>query len=171
MGLLCHLALSLPNNASIHCRLKREGFSKNGQMKMALGFIICCLEKIIRKNCELLKIVLLLHRVICCEMDIQFEKEYLRELYYEGKTSDKRHRYQPQIVKKYIRVVDILDSVDKVTDLYRFNALHYEKLTGDKAGLESVRVNDQYCIEFISSEETEKSITICNIIELSNHYI
>lgn len=103
-------------------------------------------------------------------MDIQFEKEYLRELYYEGKTSDKQHRYQPQIVKKYIRVVDLLDSVDKVTDLYRFNALHYEKLMGDKAGLESVRVNDQYRIEFKSSEETEKNITICNIIELSNHY-
>lgn len=90
--------------------------------------------------------------------------------YYDGKTNDKQHRYQPQIVKKYIRVVDILDSVDKVTDLYRFNALHYEKLTGDKTGLESVRVNDQYRIEFISSEEPGKSITICNIIELSNHY-
>ena len=107
---------------------------------------------------------------ICCSMEIQFEKEYLRELYYDGKTNDKQHRYQPQIVKKYIRVVNILDSVDKVTDLYRFNSLHYEKLTGDKAGLESVRVNDQYRIEFKSSEETEKNITICNIIELSNHY-
>lgn len=103
-------------------------------------------------------------------MEIQFEKDYLRELYYDGKTNDKQHRYQPQIVKKYIRVVDILDSVDKVTDLYRFNALHYEKLTGDKASLESVRVNDQYRIEFVSSEEPGKSITICNIIELSNHY-
>lgn len=108
--------------------------------------------------------------IICCSMEIQFEKDYLRELYYDGKTNDKQHRYQPQIVKKYIRVVDILDSVDKVIDLYRFNALHYEKLTGDKAGLESVRVNDQYRIEFVSSEEPGKSITICNIIELSNHY-
>lgn len=103
-------------------------------------------------------------------MEIQFEKDYLGELYYDGNTSDKQHRYQPQIIKKYIRVVDILDSVDKVTDLYRFNSLHYEKLSGDKAGLESVRVNDQYRIEFISSEETDKRITICNIIELSNHY-
>lgn len=107
---------------------------------------------------------------ICCDMEIQFEKDYLRELYYDGKTSDKQHRYQLQIVKKYIRVVGILDAVEKVTDLYRFNALHYEKLSGDKAGLESVRVNDQYRIEFISSEGTDKSITICNIIELSNHY-
>lgn len=103
-------------------------------------------------------------------MEITFEKDYLKELYYNGKCRDKQHRYQPQIVKKYIRTVDILDAVDRVTDLFRFNALHYEKLSGDKAGLESVRVNDQYRIEFRTSEVSDKQITICNIIELSNHY-
>lgn len=101
-------------------------------------------------------------------MEILFEKDYLRELYYEGKTNDKQHRYQPQIVRKYIRVVNILDSVDKATDMFRYRALHYEKLVGDKAGLESVRVNDKYRIEFKTT--AEGGITICNIIELSNHY-
>ena len=101
-------------------------------------------------------------------MEIKFEKEYLRELFYDGVTSDKKHRYQPHIVKKYIRVVNILDSVNKPADLFRYRSLHYEKLVGDKVGLESVRVNDQYRIEFKSSEE--EGITICNIIELSNHY-
>ena len=103
-------------------------------------------------------------------MEITFEKDYLKELYNNGKSSDKQHRYQPQIVKKYVRTVDILDAVDRVTDLFRFNALHYEKLSGDKAGIESVRVNDQYRIEFRTSEVSDKQITICNIIELSNHY-
>ena len=101
-------------------------------------------------------------------MEIVFEKDYLRELYYDGKTSDKQHRYQPQIVKKYVRVVNILDSVHKAVELLRYKALHYEKLVGDKAGLESMRVNDQYRIEFKSM--AEGGITICNIIELSNHY-
>lgn len=101
-------------------------------------------------------------------MEITFEKEYLRELFYDGKASDKRHRYQPEIVRRYIRVVNILDSVDKPTDLFRYRSLHYEKLIGDKDGLESVRVNDQYRIEFRTSSKGE--ITICNITELSNHY-
>ena len=101
-------------------------------------------------------------------MEITFDKDYLRELYYDGKTSDKHHRYQPHIVRRYVKVVNILDSVSKVTDLYRYRALHYEKLEGDKLGLESVRVNDQYRIEFMAS--AEQGITICNIIELSNHY-
>jgi len=104
-------------------------------------------------------------------MEIIFEKNYLRELFYEGKTSDKKHRFQPQVVSRYIRVLNILDSVDKVEDLFRYHSLHYEKLTGDKVGLESVRVNHQYRIEFKSSfKDNEKTITICNIIELSNHY-
>lgn len=104
-------------------------------------------------------------------MEIIFEKEYLRELFYDGKTSDKKHRFQPQVISRYIRVLNILDSVDKVEDLFRFQSLNYEKLTGDKAGLESVRVNHQYTIEFKSSiKDSEKTITICNFIELSNHY-
>ncbi len=101
-------------------------------------------------------------------MEIKFEKDYLRELFYDGVASDKQHRFQPQIVRKYVKVVNTLDSVEKVSDLYRYRALHYEKLIGDKKGLESVRVNDQYRIEFKSSES--EGITICNIIELSNHY-
>ena len=101
-------------------------------------------------------------------MEITFEKDYLRELFYDGVTNDKSHRYQPDIVKRYVRVVNILDSVEKPIDLFRYQSLHYEKLTGDKAGLESVRVNDQYRIEFKSS--FDGGITICNIIELSNHY-
>ena len=101
-------------------------------------------------------------------MEISFEKDYLRELFYDGEASDKQHRFQPQIVRKYVRVVNILDSVDKPTDLFRYRSLHYEKLMGDKAGLESVRVNDQYRIEFKTTPKGE--ITICNITELSNHY-
>ena len=101
-------------------------------------------------------------------MEIKFEKDYLRELFYDGVAKDKKHRYQPQIVRKYVRVVNILDSVDKIEDLYRYHALHYEALSGDKKGTESVRVNDQYRIEFISSES--EGITICSITELSNHY-
>ena len=51
-------------------------------------------------------------------------------------------------------------------------SLNYEKLSGNKKGIESVRVNDQFRIEFISRIEGVDSdlITICSIVELSNHY-
>ena len=64
----------------------------------------------------------------------------------------------------------MLDSPN-VLSLAKYNALHYEKLVGDKAGLSSLRVNDQYRIEFEEIvQENEVIATICNITELSNHY-
>ncbi len=43
-------------------------------------------------------------------------------------------------------------------------------LTGDKAGISSIRVNNQYRIEFTVNKAKDTVVTICNIIELSNHY-
>ena len=104
-------------------------------------------------------------------MEITFEKEYLRELYELGKTTDRKHRFQLQVITKYRKTIDILEAATNTEDLYRFNALHYEALKGDKRGIESVRVNDQYRIEFTTTEiASETVVTICNIIELSNHY-
>ncbi|KAA6322279.1 hypothetical protein EZS27_028162 [termite gut metagenome] len=104
-------------------------------------------------------------------MEIKFEKEYLRELYETGKTMDKKYRFQPQVVKKYRKTIDTLESVASLEDLYKFNSLHYEVLKGNKKDTSSVRVNDQYRIEFTASQVvSETVITICNIIELSNHY-
>lgn len=34
-------------------------------------------------------------------MEINFEKDYLRELFYNGVTKDKKYRFQPDIVKRY----------------------------------------------------------------------
>lgn len=104
-------------------------------------------------------------------MEITFDKPYLSDLYEKGGCTDKKHRFQPQVIKKFIRVIDLMESLNCVEDLFRYNSLNYEKLKDDKDGLESVRVNDQYRIEFISSQvERETVITICKIIELSNHY-
>ena len=104
-------------------------------------------------------------------VEIEFDKTYLEELYLTGKTTDKNYRFQPQIAKKYRKTVDILESVVCVEELFRYNGLQYKVLHGDKEGLESVRVNDQYRIEFKTTKiVSETVITICNIIELSNHY-
>lgn len=104
-------------------------------------------------------------------MDIVFEKDYLSELYYKGKTSDKKHRFPSHVIAKYCKTVDILESVKSIEDLYRYHSLNYKSLSGDKSGLESVRVNDKYRIEFKTSKLIADTIvTVCNIVELSNHY-
>ena len=103
-------------------------------------------------------------------MVVAFEKEYLRDLYETGK-SDKKHRFQPDIVKRYKRGIDYLKQARNIEELFLLPSLHYEVLKGDKAGVSSIRVNDQYRIEFTVEQVSEPIIvTICNIIELSNHY-
>lgn len=103
-------------------------------------------------------------------MEIIFNEPYLKELYTEAR-SDKKHRYQPQIIRKYIRIVDLMISEKNVLGLAKYNALRYERLVGDKEGLSSVRINNQYRIEFEERVEDGETIaTICNITDLSNHY-
>ena len=104
-------------------------------------------------------------------MIVTFEKTYLQELYIDGKANDKKHRFQPQIVSKYVKVINLMKQQENVLELAKYGSLHYEKLHGDKEGLSSVRVNDQYRIEFMEGMEVGKQIaTICNITDLSNHY-
>ena len=105
-------------------------------------------------------------------MIVKFDKEYLSELYYNRKCSDKKHRYQPDIVKRYKRRIDTLNDASCIEALYSLNSLEYEVLSGDKEGISSIRVNDKYRIEFIVSQADDGKalLTICNIIELSNHY-
>jgi SNF family Na+-dependent transporter len=56
-------------------------------------------------------------------------------------------------------------------DLFPFKSLHFEALHGDKEGRFSVKANDQYRVEFTLEEsDDEPVVTICNIMELSNHY-
>jgi proteic killer suppression protein len=61
-----------------------------------------------------------------------------------------------------------MKQLENVLGLTKYGSLHYEKLHGDKEGVSSVRVNDQYRIEFKTS--ADGGVVICNIIELSNHY-
>ena len=41
-------------------------------------------------------------------MQINFREVYLKDLYVDGKANDKKHRYQPTIVKKYRKVIDLM---------------------------------------------------------------
>lgn len=105
-------------------------------------------------------------------MTIEFDQAYLKELYESGKCKSKKYRFQPNIVSKYIKCIDILIGAERIEDLFLFRSLNYEALSGDKNGISSIRVNDQYRIEFSVTKLNDKEpvITICTILELSNHY-
>ena len=104
-------------------------------------------------------------------MVVTFNEDYLREYYEEGKSINKKHRYQPSVIKSYKRSIDYLKAASSKEDLYPIKSLNFEALHGNKEGLFSVRAGLQYRIEFTLTETVEEPIlSICNIIELSNHY-
>lgn len=104
-------------------------------------------------------------------MIIEFDKDYLHELYTEGRTKDKKHRYQPEVIRGYQKAVFVLSSAKTVTDLFGSNALNYEVLKGDKKGVSSVRINRQYRLEFIiRNVMNEQIVTVCRLMDISNHY-
>lgn len=104
-------------------------------------------------------------------MFIEFDKDYLRELFEQGRTSDKKHRYQPEVIKGYQKAVASLKRAINVEMLYRLNSLNYEVLKGDKKGISSVRINRQYRLEFtVRDVVNEQIITVCQLLDISNHY-
>ena len=111
--------------------------------------------------------------IMMLQMIILFDKDYLKELYYDGKCSDKKRRFQPQVVKSYVRCVKMLERARMIEDLFPFHGLNYEVLKGGKKGLSSVRINNQYRLEFevtIDRETEDKVINICRLIDITNHY-
>lgn len=105
-------------------------------------------------------------------MEVEFEKDYLRELYETGKTADKKHRYQPPVVNGYLKCVRALIKAVRTEDLYLINSLNYEKLKGNKEGLSSVRINNQYRLEFRETVNSNNIIeaVICSLTDITNHY-
>lgn len=105
-------------------------------------------------------------------MQVEFEKEYLAELYERGKTQDKRYRFQPQVVNGYLKCVKSLLNASRIESLYQYRSLHYERLKGDKKGLSSLRINGQYRLEFreIMKEGNQFVVEVCSLVDITNHY-
>ena len=59
-----------------------------------------------------------------------------------------------------------------VEALYMLSSLNYEVLKGNKKGVSSIRIDKKYRLEFIISTHSsgESLITICSILDISNHY-
>ena len=105
-------------------------------------------------------------------MKVEFEKAYLCELYETGKTTDKKHRFQPQVINGYVKCVRTLKRALRIEDLFLIKSLNYHKLEGKKKGLSSIRVNDQYRLEFreICNPNNVLEIEICSLTDITNHY-
>ena len=117
------------------------------------------------------EIIIIFAPKIVIVMIVTFNEDSLEKLYTMGETGVKKLRFQPQIVRGYQKGIKYLIQAKRIEDLFPFKSLHFEALHGDKEGRFSIKANDQYRIEFTLEEtDDEPVVTICNIMELSNHY-
>jgi proteic killer suppression protein len=104
-------------------------------------------------------------------MKIRYKERYLEDLYETGRTDDKSHRFQPEVIAKYKLRIRAMRIVSHVGELLHHRSYHFKYLQGDRKGQCSIRVDDKYRIIFtVSTEGTQPVITVCNILKLSNHY-
>lgn len=75
--------------------------------------------------------------------------------------------FQKSLINRYKDRIVLLESIERISDLYSYKSLHFEKLKGERTGQSSIRLNDQY--RLIIEEIAEGTIKVL-IIEISKHY-
>ena len=102
------------------------------------------------------------------DMVIEYEKDYLEELYNNGTCTNKKYRFQKPVVTKYQKRIDPLMAATRIEDLFVFNSLNFEALDN---GYYSIRIDYHYRLEFqIRQEGPEPVVTICTVTDITNHY-
>jgi len=106
------------------------------------------------------------------KVEIIFKSQILFDLY-EGRVVPKKHFSSiPMVVKKFQSVIVIFKNIEKLTDLYIYPGLHYEKLKGNLNRYSSIRLNKKYRLIFRELQNNIEPgiVDTLEIIEISNHY-
>lgn len=98
-------------------------------------------------------------------MRFRFVDHKLEALYREDKGAE---RYDRSVVKAFFRVMAIIASAPDPRDLRALKSLHFEKLSGDRTGQHSLRLNDQWRL-IIGLERDEHGHTVV-VIEIIDYH-
>ena len=101
-------------------------------------------------------------------MIVKFNNPYLKKLYDDKPV--KKLAFSKELVIQFKKTVLRLKQVDNSQQLRQFRGLNFEALKGDKKGLHSVRVNQQYRLEFQLENDNITLVEVVLIEELSKHY-
>ncbi len=97
-------------------------------------------------------------------MRFEFEDEHLRRLYEE--LDFVLPQFGPDLIKAYRKKVGFLAAAKSEVDLRNYKALHFEKLSGGRAGQHSIRLNQQWrLILRIESDAQGRLLIIIEIVD------
>ncbi len=96
-------------------------------------------------------------------MRFRFADKKLQSLYTDETGAE---QYEPGVVRGFFRVMAIIQSAPDSRDFYMFKSLHYEKLSGDRAGQHSFRLNRQWrLIVRIERDDEGQEVVIIAIVD------
>jgi len=99
-------------------------------------------------------------------VDVQFGNKDLENLYTTGKS----RYYQENIIDIFSKRIQSLKAAKDIHDLWNLKSLHLKSLSGFKNRY-SVRINDQFRLEFeIEFEDEQSTRGLIIILEISKHY-
>ena len=102
-------------------------------------------------------------------MKVGFSNKGLEELYIKGR-SKKYKEVPPDIVRKMVRAVDVLESCSSIQEIWKFPAYKFKKLQGNERY--SMRMNISWRLELTVKwiDETKIQVEIINLEDLTKHY-
>lgn len=96
-------------------------------------------------------------------MRVRFTDNKLEALYTEEKGAE---QYERGVVKGFFRVMAIITSAPDPRDFYKFKSLHFEKLSGDRTGQHSFRLNDQWrLIIHLERDDQGQEVVVIEIVD------
>jgi len=98
-------------------------------------------------------------------VDIGFRDAKLERTFVEGQD---HARLGSNLFRSFLQKMHILASADSEADLYAIKSLHFEKLSGDRKGQRSIRLNSQYRLVFTIRRTDEGSLAW--IIEVVDYH-
>lgn len=97
-------------------------------------------------------------------MLISFEDEDLERLYTDA--DFRLGRFGPELIKAYRKKVAVLVAATDERDLIAMRSLKFEKLKGDRAGQNSIRLNDQWRLIFrIDKQDDGTQLVVIEIVD------
>ncbi|WP_261428733.1 type II toxin-antitoxin system RelE/ParE family toxin [Xiamenia xianingshaonis] len=84
------------------------------------------------------------------------------EAFWEDPGSFRSKKVPPEIRKLLFRKLQLLNAAHDLRDLRIPPANKLEKLKGDRAGQYSIRVNDQYRLCFVWTEQGAEGVEFCD---------
>jgi toxin HigB-1 len=98
-------------------------------------------------------------------VNIGFKDAKLQRSFVDGKD---HARLGINVFRAFVQKVQILADVESEADLYAIKSLHFEKLSGDRQGQRSIRLNKQFRLVFTIHRTDDGSLAW--IIEVIDYH-